>query len=368
MQTARAELGHRLACLQAFEGAVRDHVVAHGFWCNAVDPRTGHAMHGSAGARYSEAVGAQIFCGYQVQSDSMISAVQHPAHGVHTYPATIFTTASLSSIQTAVHAACAVDSAQLQAQAAPPGQRSPDTALLDVQAVTVSGAGGAHLAVRPTCAAGNVTFAVLPGQRVVLRGPPGVGKSTFVNALRGLSPLHSGHIAWAPSMRAMHVPQDAVLAPCSTLREQLQYPEGGSCDAAEASSLLQAVGLMHLWHRYDGAAGGLNDTSGQDAAACHSADAHAAWSAATMSMSAGEVQCLCIARVLRAKPDIVLLDEAFSAVPPQVERKLLSLLQDAGVAVLMVSHREESLNGADGVLLMQQDMVPDGWVFETPAK
>ena len=85
-QTADAELGRRLALFEAFESVLCDHVTAHGFWCDAVDPRSGTALRGAPGGKYSEAIGAQVFRGYGVATQRLVCAVQHPRHGVHTYP------------------------------------------------------------------------------------------------------------------------------------------------------------------------------------------------------------------------------------------------------------------------------------------
>ena len=100
------------------------------------------------------------------------------------------------------------------------------------------------------CVAERVSFQVHRGQRCVIAGPPGVGKSTFLLAVRGLLPLSKGSVTWAPDVRALHVPQGVVLAPTRSLARQLMYPDDGECSAQEAESLLHAVGLGHLWEQH----------------------------------------------------------------------------------------------------------------------
>lgn len=43
-----------------WEGDLRRALQQKGFWSDSIDPRTGRAMHGTAGAVYSECVGAQV--------------------------------------------------------------------------------------------------------------------------------------------------------------------------------------------------------------------------------------------------------------------------------------------------------------------
>ena len=178
-------------------------------------------------------------------------------------------------------------------------------------------------------------------------------------ALRGLLPLSAGSIEWAPDARALHVPQGAVLAPTRSLARQLMYPQAGACSAHDAESLLSAVGLSYLWEQH----GGHNSSNGmldhKSIEQIHDDDA------TPLRLSAGELQCLAIARVLRAAPDIVLLDEAFSAVPADVEATLLVALQSAGVTVVMVSHRDSVASEADIVVTFAfSEELVDGWSVE----
>eukprot|EP01023_Acetabularia_acetabulum_P015069 TRINITY_DN17314_c0_g1_i2.p2 TRINITY_DN17314_c0_g1~~TRINITY_DN17314_c0_g1_i2.p2 ORF type:complete len:219 (+),score=32.63 TRINITY_DN17314_c0_g1_i2:147-803(+) len=65
------------------------------FWCNAVNPCNGLALHGKKGKRYSEVFGAQVLLGYnQVHVDG-IHILQHPSYGRDVFPASFFTNAPL---------------------------------------------------------------------------------------------------------------------------------------------------------------------------------------------------------------------------------------------------------------------------------
>ena len=82
-----------------------------------------------------------------------------------------------------------------------------------------------------------------------------------------------------------------------------------------------------------------------------------------MTLSKGEQQCIGIARVLQAKPDLAMLDEALSAVPVNMELRLLNLLAQAGITLLIVSHREDVQQVASSVLTFDTSLV-DGWKLE----
>lgn len=63
-----------------------------GYWCDAVDPRTGHALHGAAGCGFDEVIGAQVLLGYdrqqqqQQQKGGGCPLVSHPLAGTQVRP------------------------------------------------------------------------------------------------------------------------------------------------------------------------------------------------------------------------------------------------------------------------------------------
>ncbi|KAI7843346.1 hypothetical protein COHA_003043 [Chlorella ohadii] len=101
-------------------------------------------------------------------------------------------------------------------------------------------------------------------------------------------------------------------------------------------------------------------------------DAVADW-ASTLSL--GEQQRLAFARVLLAKPNLVLMDESTSALDTRNERLLYQALRDAGVTFVSVGHRPTLTQFHDSVLLLHgsgtgldsADSGPGGWEVR-PAK
>lgn len=158
------------------------------------------------------------------------------------------------------------------------------------------------------------------GDRILITGPSGVGKSTFLRAATGSWPFGSMATMFPKNEKVVSLPQSPYLI-IGTLREVLAYPGDIPSMPAEivwrarALEALKNVGLHHLWNE-------LNDVSD--------------WS---KRLSGGEQQRLAWARMLIADPDWILLDEATSAVDAGTEARMMdSLPSRAGV--IAVSHSD----------------------------
>lgn len=139
------------------------------------------------------------------------------------------------------------------------------------------------------------------GETLHITGPSGSGKSTLVRVLSGLVKPAAGHIAAPARASVMVTPQKGYIM-LGTLAENLAYP-GGYHAAFADTAALAAVGLDHLAARLD---------------------EPARWD---QLLSAGERQRLGIARVLAHAPDIVVLDDALSALDEASQADLLAVLR-----------------------------------------
>ncbi|HEY8879440.1 MAG TPA: ABC transporter ATP-binding protein/permease [Roseateles sp.] len=162
----------------------------------------------------------------------------------------------------------------------------------------------------------RVTLRVEPGERWLIRGPSGVGKSTLMRAMAGIWPYGNGRIRMPEGSRLLFLPQKSYIPPGS-LRAAVSFPspEGGFDDAA-CRDALRSCGLAAFEDR-------LDET--------------ARWG---QQMSLGEQQRLAFARALLHRPDYLFLDEATSALDPRNEQLMyhVLLMRLPETALVSVAH------------------------------
>jgi putative ATP-binding cassette transporter len=170
-----------------------------------------------------------------------------------------------------------------------------------------------------TAVVGDTEVIIQKGERVLVAGESGTGKSTLVRAIAGLWPWGGGEVQIQRDSRLFLLPQRPYV-PTGTLRRAAAYPGAAEdWEPQEIADMLDKVGLGHL-----------KDKLEEDAP----------WD---QTLSGGEKQRLTIARVLLHRPDIIVLDEATSALDPKSQDELMKLLSDAmeGLTIISVGHRPE---------------------------
>jgi putative ATP-binding cassette transporter len=169
-----------------------------------------------------------------------------------------------------------------------------------------------------TAVVAETDVAIEPGERVLVAGESGTGKSTLVRAIAGLWPWGGGSVEIKKDARMFLLPQRPYV-PMGTLRRAATYPDAPESQSLEdVADAFQQVGLGHFADKLD-----------EDAP----------WD---QTLSGGEKQRLAFARILLHKPDIVVLDEATAALDPKSQVALMELLvNQPDITLLSVGHRPE---------------------------
>lgn len=158
---------------------------------------------------------------------------------------------------------------------------------------------------------------IAPGDKVLIAGESGTGKSTLIRALAGLWPWGTGVIEMPKSASVAFVPQKPYI-PRGTMRAIVSYPETeGTFSDAEIVEALKRCGVGYLAKRLE---------------------EEAAWAE---TLSGGERQAIAFARLLLQKPGVIIMDEATSALDEDRQATLMAFFRGdlATSTLISVGHR-----------------------------
>jgi putative ATP-binding cassette transporter len=161
----------------------------------------------------------------------------------------------------------------------------------------------------------GIDLVVEAGEKLLLRGESGTGKSALVRTLGGLWPWGAGVIRLPVGAYVSFVPQRVYL-PLGTLRDVLRYPlERLDADDGAVVAAFVRCGIGHLAPKLDSLE---------------------RWD---QLLSNGERQRLAFARLILQKPAVAILDDALAALGDEGQATIMGLLRDelADTAVISVA-------------------------------
>lgn len=197
----------------------------------------------------------------------------------------------------------------------------------------------------------DLSVNVQPGMRVAIVGPTGCGKTTLINLLMRFYDVQGGQITidGTPVQRIGRkalrknfgmVLQDTWLKSGTILDNIRMGNPGASYDEA-----VTAAKKAHAHSFIQRLPEGYYTKIGEDGG----------------SLSQGQKQLLCIARIMLCDPSVLILDEATSSIDTTTEMKIqqafLTLME--GRTSFIVAHRLSTIKGADLILVMK-----DGTIIE----
>lgn len=167
----------------------------------------------------------------------------------------------------------------------------------------------------------NINFSIHQGEIVALTGASGIGKSTILKILAGSHTGYAGSVHIKNDSKAALISQNKCLLPWKNVYQNiilLNKVKKVEVDHKKAMDLIDSLGLSGLEKKYP------------------------------LFLSGGQYQRTALGQAFFYEPDILLMDEPFSALDGQTKREIMDLflrLQNKfNITTLLVTHSAEEAN------------------------
>lgn len=197
----------------------------------------------------------------------------------------------------------------------------------------------------------NFNLDVKPGQRVAIVGPTGCGKTTVINLLMRFYDVNSGSIQ-VDGTDIRNMTRGSLRTNFGMVLQETWLRSGTILDnirmgkpEASEEDVIEAAKAAHAHSFIKRLPDGYNTVIGEDGG----------------SLSQGQKQLLCIARVMLCLPPMLILDEATSSIDTRTEiriQKAFARMME-GRTSFIVAHRLSTIREADVILVMR-----DGNIIE----
>lgn len=194
----------------------------------------------------------------------------------------------------------------------------------------------------------HVSFDLKKGERILVIGPVGSGKTTLIKMIAGILPAQEGEISineknlqeiqpasWAKLFG--YVPQEPLLF-SGTIQENVAFGTKEEDPNLKTEDFWRCVETAQIGDEIRTFPLKENTVLGQRG----------------VSVSGGQKQRLAIARALAREPEILLFDDMTASLDTRNEEKLWKALDGKDITIIAVSHRLSSVQYVDKVLFLKE--------------